>query len=157
MFESFDRGREADITYPVSRQVTRRGCEGWEKRSIVIHAYRDLGKEPLTVAEFLQRPFLRRSRWLVRAWEPKSEQWRQFYLGSTKEFTSPGLLSLGLFQAGCEAPVWIYHRVFKPTVDDRKELVRLVHQWSKVDFGDCKLGIFAIDDGEMPSVLRPAL
>jgi len=70
----------------------------------VIQSVRDLVTDPLSVQEFMRRPFLLRSRWLVKAYEPGINQWRQFYWGSTREFNQPGLPRVGLYESGTDSP-----------------------------------------------------
>jgi len=141
----FDPGMEVEISYPNSTHVRFWRPEDFRKRQIVIHTLRDLVTDPLTVAEFMRRPFLLRSRWLVRAFEPKIRQWRQFYMGSSREFASSGTLRVGLFEPGTTAPTWLYGQSFEPTSEGRRNLIRRLQDWSHIDFGNGRLGIFADD------------
>lgn len=141
----FDPGMEVEISYPNSTHVRFWRPEDCRKRQIVIHTLRDLVTDPLTVAEFMRRPFLLRSRWLVRAFEPKIRQWRQFYMGSSREFASSGALRVGLFEPGVTAPTWLYGQSFEPTSEGRRNLIRRLQDWSHIDFGNSRLGIFADD------------
>ncbi len=145
MFESFDRGMEVEICYPESTHVRFWRPDRWRRREIVIHSVRDLVAEPLSVAEFMRRAYVLRSRWLVRAYEPAIRQWRQFYWGSTREFAAPGLLRVGLYEPGATRASWLYGRSFEPTIEDRKQLVKSLAQWQKLDFGQASLRIFADD------------
>lgn len=153
MFTSFDPGTEVEISYPESTHVHHWRPDRVQRREIVIHGVRDLVTDPLTVAEFMRRPFLLRSRWLVRAFEPRRNHWRQFYLGSTREFALPGLLRVGLFEPGADRPTWLHDRQFGATVADRRALVELLKQWGRIDFGQARLGIFA-DDPEISERFR---
>lgn len=141
----FDPGMEVEISYPNSTHVRFWRPEDCRKREIVIHTVRDLVTDPLTVAEFMRRPFLLRSRWLVRAFEPKIRQWRQFYMGSSREFASSGSLRVGLFEPEATAPTWLYGQSFEPTSEGRRHLIQRLRDWSQIDFGNARLGIFADD------------
>jgi len=155
MFATFEPGTEVEISYPESTHVLHWRPDRCRRRDIIIHHVRDLVTDPLTVAEFMRRPFLLRSRWLVRALEPQRNQWRQFYLGSTREFALPGLLRVGLFEPQAERPSWLHDRRFGATLSDRRALVELVKHWGRIDFGQAKLGIFA-DDPEITDRFRIA-
>lgn len=141
----FDPGMAVEISYPHSTHVRFWRPEDCRKREIVIHTVRDLVTDPLTVAEFMRRPFLLRSRWLVRAFEPKIRQWRQFYMGSSREFASSGALRVGLFEPEATTPTWLYGPSFEPTSEGRRDLIRRLRDWSHIDFGNARLGIFADD------------
>jgi hypothetical protein len=147
MFDQFDRGMEVEISYPESTHVRFWRPDQYRTREVVIQSARDLVTEPLSVAEFMRRPYLLRSRWLVKAYEPKIRQWRQFYWGSTREFAAPGLLRVGLYEPGAEAPTWLHGRPFRPTPEDRNLLIKALAEWGKIDFGQAKLHIFADDQG----------
>lgn len=141
----FDTGMEVEINYPNSTHIRYWKPEDCRKREIVIHSVRDLKAEPLTVEEFMRRPFLLRSRWLVRAFEPKVKQWRQFYMGSSREFAESGVLRIGLFEPGSKTPTWMHGKAFRPTVEDRRELIKTLKDWGKLNFGDAWIGIFPDD------------
>lgn len=141
----FDRGTEVQISYPVSTHVRFWNPNECRKREVVIDSVRDLVADPLSVDEFLRRPFLLRSRWLVKAYEPRLRQWRQFYWGSTREFAAPGILRVGLYAPGATHASWLFGRAFHPTPEDRRELMNLLKEWDKLNFGDLTLKVFADD------------
>jgi len=145
MFDQFDQGMEVEISYPVSTHVRFWRPDEWRRREIVIHTARDLLTDPLSIAEFLRRPYLLRSRWLVRAFEPAIRQWRQFYWGSTREYSAPGNLRLGLYEPGGKQPSWTFGRAFAPTPEDRRELIKAVRQFEKWDVGGASVKVFADD------------
>jgi hypothetical protein len=145
MFAEFDRGMEVEINYPVSTHVRFFRPDQMRRREVVIHAARDLVTDPLTIAEFMRRPFLLRSRYLVKAYEPEIRQWRQFYWGSTREYAAPGILRVGLYEPSAEKASWVYDRAFLPTPEDRRELIKSLRQWEKIDFGSASVRIFADD------------
>lgn len=140
-----DPGEYLEISYPVDTHVRRFDVVPRRRRHITIHRVRDLVSDPLTVEEFLRRPFVRRSRWLAFAKDNELEQWRQFYLGSTEEFASPGNLRLALYEPGGSRPKEILGREFRPTVFDRKLMMRLLRRWNHQDHGDLQLRICCDD------------
>lgn len=141
----FDYGDEVELTYPISTHVRFWRPEESRRRVIIVRSVRDLVESPLTVAEFLRRPYLLRSRYLIRAFEPRGRRWRQFYAGSSNEFWSPSVLQVGLYGPEDVRPRQIIGRPFEPTPDDRRQLVRALCQWSRFDLGDQQLRILATD------------
>lgn len=139
------QGKEIAITYPRCTHVRLWQPGDEQRREIVIHSIRDLVTDPLSLAEFMRRPWLIRSRHLIKAYEPTTNQWRQFYLGSSREYQSPGILRIGLYEPGAARPVKIYGRPFQATPEDRRILIQTVKDWSKLDFGDANLRVFADD------------
>ncbi len=61
--EVFDPGRKLDLIYPESTIIGVR--PDYRIRQVLIDRVRDLVCDPLTPAEYLRRPYLLRSRWLV--------------------------------------------------------------------------------------------
>jgi hypothetical protein len=145
MFEQFDPGTEVEICYPESTHVRFWRPDKVRRREIVIQSVRDLVTDPLSVQEFMRRPFLLRSRWLVKAYEPAINQRRQFYWGSTGEFATQGLLRVGLYEPGAGKPSWLHGRPFQPSPEDRRELMKSLTRWAKHDFGAASLRVFADD------------
>lgn len=141
----FSRGDEVEISYPVRTHVRLWRPDETRRRQLIIHDVRDLLADPLSVEDFLRRPYLLRSRWLAKAFEPEPGRWRQFYLGSSKEYAAPGVLRVGLYEPGEIKPVRVYGRDFQPTLEDRRALVKALRQWSRHDFGEAKLRVFASD------------
>ncbi len=138
-------GKEIRLTYPTCTHVRLWRPNDTEKREIVVHTIRDLVAEPLSLEEFMRRPWLLRSRWLIKAYEPTRRQWRQFYLGSSLEFRGPGVMRVGLYEPGATRPTKIYGRPFEPTAEDRRVLIRAVKEWGRLDFGEASLRVF-VDD-----------
>lgn len=143
--EGILQGKEVAITYPRCTHVRLWNPADVERREILVHSVRDLVTDPLSLAEFMRRPWLSRSRWLVKAFEPSRNQWRQFYLGSSSEFQSPGVLRVGLYENGATRPSKIYGRPFQPTPEDRRVLIAAVKEWGKHEFREASLRIFADD------------
>jgi len=141
----FSRGDEVEISYPVSTHVRLWRPDETRRRQLIIHDIRDLLTEPLSVQDFLPRPYILRSRWLAKAFEPERRRWRQFYLGSSREYAAPGILRVGLYERGATKPIKVYGREFQPTPEDRRALVKAIRQWARHDFGDAELRIFAND------------
>lgn len=140
-------GKTLDIHYPVTTHIRflSGGNVAYRKRTIVIKRIRDLVTHPLTPEEFLQRPYVSRSRWLILGWEPHLQQYRQFYLGNALEFSAPRHLYLGLYEPGCLRPAQILYRPVGPTMTDRKALVRAIEKIRAFDFDSAHLRIFASD------------
>jgi len=90
-------------------------------------------------------PFLLRSSWLVKAFEPAIGQWRQFYWGSTREFNQPGLSRVGLYEPGADNPSWLYGRPFQSTPEGRRELIKSLMKWTQHDFGSSTLRVLSDD------------
>ncbi len=112
-------------------------------RTIRIERIRDLVSEPLTPQEFLRRPYVRRSRYLVLGQE--GSRYRQFYLGCSEEFLAPSQLRLALYEPEGEKPVELIGSPFESHVADRKALLRMLEQWQNKSFGDLVLRIYADD------------
>jgi hypothetical protein len=140
-----ERGEIAIISYPMSTHVGSVNLERVERREIVVHHVRDLVANPLSVGEFMRRPYLLRSRWLIKAYEPDRNQFRQFYLGSSLEWKSPAVLRVGLYEPDSTRPVKVFGRGFEATPEDRAVLIRALRVWSRHDLGDAKLMVFADD------------
>jgi hypothetical protein len=139
------QGKEIAITYPRCTHVRLWRPGDDQRREIIIRSVRDLVTDPLSLAEFMRRPWLIRSRHLIKAYEPATSQWRQFYLGSTREYRSPGTLRVGLYEPGATRPAKVYGRPFDSTPDDRRVLIEAIKSWSQHDFGEARLRVFADD------------
>ncbi|TWT96247.1 hypothetical protein [Neorhodopirellula pilleata] len=118
---------QIEFTYPESTQVESQTT--FRKRRVQIREVRDLISQPLTPEEFLRRPLTHRSRYLLTAYDLDSAQWRQFYLGSSKEHATSGRLRIALYRPGAEKPTKIISRAFEPTRRDRIELARTLKQF----------------------------
>ncbi|SMP38953.1 hypothetical protein SAMN06265222_101222 [Neorhodopirellula lusitana] len=113
---------QIELTYPESTQVESRTT--FRRRRVQIREVRDLISHPLTPEEYLRRPLTHRSRYLLTAFDMDTSQWRQFYLGSSKEHASDGRLRIALYKPGEERPSKIISRSFEPTRRDRIALAR---------------------------------
>jgi hypothetical protein len=124
-------GKEVEISYPISTHLRFFDPDQSERRSIRILSVRDLLTDPLTLAEFNRRPWLMRSRWLATAFEPSRGQYRQFYVGSSREYRSPGVLRVAIYEHGSTRPDKFLGRAFQPTIEDRRVLIAAIREWSK--------------------------
>jgi hypothetical protein len=133
------------IHYPTDTHVRLEGSRILRPRSIRVLSVRDLVAQPLTPEEFLRRPFVRRSRYLLRGYE--NGQYRQFYLGCSEEFRAPSQLRIALYEPGKLRPTDLLSRPFEPSVLDRKQLARLLIKCQERDFGQLTLRVFTDDFG----------
>jgi hypothetical protein len=143
----FCQGKEIEFSYPVSTHVRFFRPDQYRDRQIVVHDVRDLVTDPLTLEEFSRRPWLMRSRYLVRAYEPDRGKWRQFYVGSSRQWQSPGMLRVGLYEHGATRPDRIFGRAFAPTIEDRRVMIAAIREWSKHHFVCGSLRVFVDDLG----------
>lgn len=141
-----DREARIELLYPTNTHVRLIDRVPRTPRQLIVHAVRDLVKEPLTPAEFLRRPYTARSRFLLRAWDENERSFRQFYLGSTDRFRAPGCLRLVIEDPDREPPMKVVSRGFEPTVVDRRVMVRTIAEWlrNQPDLAD-KLRVQADD------------
>lgn len=126
-----------DVRYPMRHTAG--------PREIVIRSIRDMVQQPLTIQEFLRRPWVHRSRWLVRAWEPERGQYRQFYLGCTAEFAGPTQLRVAYFDPVLWRPTRVLYRGINPTVADRRLLARTLQKWVGKEVEEMPIRIYADD------------
>lgn len=138
-------GTQIVITYPRTTHVARASLDDARERPIRVHRIRDLVRQPLTLSEFLRRPFVLRSRWLVTATDERLNRFRQFYLGTSKEFLAPCDLRIGLYEPGGDRPVRLLSRGFAPTMDDRRLLVKTACRWAQRDLDGLQIGVYADD------------
>jgi hypothetical protein len=131
------------LTYPDTNLVE--SLAKLEQRRVHVHEIRDLVADPLTPEEYLRRPYTRRSRWLIRGYDETRKQWRQFYLGSSAEYQSPGVLRVALYEPGGNRPAYGISRDFGPSKRDRRLLARAIAEWTKRDIQDLQLRIYADD------------
>ncbi|TWU66484.1 hypothetical protein [Crateriforma conspicua] len=136
-------GKKVDLTYPDVTLVE--SLSRLHRRQIRVTAIRDLVAQPLTPDEYLRRPLIRRSRWLITGFDESRGSFRQFYLGSTAEYRAPGYLRVGLYEPGSDRPAFAVSRPFAPTKRDRILLARALSQWSRQQIDDLQLRIFADD------------
>lgn len=136
-------GQTIRISYPESTLID--AVSRLRKRRIYVTKVRDLVADPLTPEEFLRRPFIRRSRWLISGIDLDTHQQRQFYLGSSREYKRPGILRVGLYAPGDTRPRWPFPLQFTETRRDRLMLVKAIKAWLSRDLVDLSLRVF-VDD-----------
>lgn len=117
-------GDRLSIAYPDSTVVESNPI--YQTREIRVISVRDLHAVPLTPAEYLRRPLVRRSRWLLSAWDLSAQDVRQFYLGSSRDSASPGLVRLALYEQDSPKPYHILDRVYRETRRDRMVLAKML-------------------------------
>src|SRR6056297_3439724 len=85
MIEFPQPGDEIELHYPVSTHVRHIHEAPQRLRNFRIRTVRDLLREPLLPHEFLRRPYVARSRWLISVTDldDKTHSFKQIYLGST--------------------------------------------------------------------------
>jgi hypothetical protein len=136
----FQNGQRLVLSYPTTSLVTVRD-PGWKRRSVMVRSVRDLVSDPLTPWEFLRRPMIHRSRYLLRVIDLRQNQYRQMYLASAREWRRESPLRVGLFDGG--------RLVFPTSVEwgwsqnDRRGLAKVLRQWMGEDFGGMRLGVYA--------------
>jgi hypothetical protein len=135
-------GTKVELHYPTCTSVLSTS-KRWTLREIEVKQIRDLVSHPLTLAEFIRRPFIYRSRYLILGNELGQD--KQFYLGTAREYFSTGQLRLGLYKPGRTVPTRLVSRPFENTPFDRRLLYRAVVELMHFDFGQLQLRIFADD------------
>lgn len=147
-------GSRIELSYPDSTLVD--SLAKLVLRRIHVYRVRDLLSEPLTPEEFLRRPYIRRSRWLVSGYDLDRKRYRQFYLGNSAEHRAPGLLKVGLYEPGAVRPTWPFPRPFGPTRADRKLLIDSLSLCAGKDLADLKLRVYSDDlRVHLPPPTRP--
>jgi len=136
-------GNTVELHYPTCTSVLAATEKRWKRREIQVQQIRDLVEHPLTLEEFLRRPFIYRSRYLLQAVE--HGQRKQFYLGTAREFFSCGQLRLGLYLPDGRRPTELLSRPFENTPYDRRLLYRAVLELAQYDFGQKQLRVLADD------------
>lgn len=145
MRELLQPGECVTIHYPDTTHVRFIDAARYLPRRILVKTIRDLIREPLSVSEFLRRPFTLRSRWLVRAVDTDLGELRQFYLGSAIEFSAPAILRAALYEPGIAKPIEFFGGEFGPSANDRRLLMQAVQRWAKYDYGGAELKVTACD------------
>lgn len=136
-------GSKIELSYPDSTLVD--SLANLVKRRIHVYRVRDLLAEPLTPEEFLRRPYIRRSRWLISGYDLDRQRYRQFYLGNSAEHRAPGLLKLALYEPGAKRPKWPFPRPFGPTRRERQLLVDSLRECIKRGPTTLQLRIYSDD------------
>lgn len=128
--------------YPESTLVSYRRPRFIERR-FRIRNVRDLVQHPLTIKEFLNRPMVRRSRYLVSVLDLDLGRYRKIYQRSMHEHFRETPLRVGLFDKT------EIHELFRtnwgPTVRDRMMLVRFLTEFQHDSFGHLRIGVFSDD------------
>lgn len=136
-------GSKIELTYPTQTLVE--SLEHLRRRRIHVVRVRDLVADPLTPAEFLRRPLTQRSRWLITGFDDASQEYRQFYLGSSLEYRSPGVLKIALYEPGGHRPAYAISRPFGPSKRDRIRMAQIVASLSQRHIEELELRIYADD------------
>ncbi len=136
-------GQRVELSYPRCNTILR--ISDYQLRRVIVQSVRDLVREPLTPAEFLRRPFVRRSRWMIHATEADTGKWRRFYLGASREFFSPSVLRLGLYAPGESRPRKIVGPEFGNTRGCRRKLIRILRFLASQDLDDLSVRVIATD------------
>ena len=136
-------GEQVTLTYPDCTLVE--SLARLRRRRIVVKHVRDLVADPLTPAEYLRRPLVRRSRWLITGFDQDRQSWRQFYLGSTREFASPGFLRAAVYRVGESQPFDLISRPFGPSKLERRVLARVIDRYQSARLGRLTLRVLADD------------
>lgn len=140
-------GQTIELTYPDCTLID--ALPKFRERRLQVHSIRDLVREPLAITEYLRRPMLARSRWLLQCWDIDRRAWRKFYLGSSREHQRPGMLRVGLYRPGETKPVELVSRSFGPTRTERRVLAKVLADWHHADLGSLRLRVLADDLGLM--------
>jgi hypothetical protein len=135
-------GEKIEFRYPVSTHVGTH--PEFRDRSVTVLSIRDTVRDPLTLDEFVRRPYVRRSRWLISSIE--GQNYRQFYLGNSEEFRAPSQLSVGIFDLEKNTRIDTLFRRFDADPREVKTLLRLLAKYRDHDFGDAiELRVWADD------------
>lgn len=148
-------GSSIELSYPDSTLV-----ESLTKlvlRRVHVYRIRDLVADPLTPEEFLRRPFIRRSRWLVSGFDLDRQCHRKFYLGNSVEHRAAGLLRIALYEPGAKRPTHLFPRPFGPTRSERRHLIDSLNRCLDKDLADLRLRVFSDDLRLHQMPTRPTL
>lgn len=115
----------------------------YRTRRLEVIKVRDLLRSPLTPEEYLRRPLIHRGRWLVKARDLDSEEVKQFYLASSKEYYRATGLRLALYWPNSDGEMYaevLPHR-FAATRRDRIVLALSLIKLKSVDFSGFDLRV----------------
>lgn len=140
----FEQDERIVVHYPTNTHI-RTEKPAFRRRELIVKRTRDLVTHPLTVGEYCSRVNIRRSRWLIIAREAQTGYWRQFYLGTTKEFWRATPLRIGLYHPDSGRLVRIIGKPFENIPHDRILLARAAQIWSLRDLGSLQLRVFCDD------------
>ena len=121
----FDPDTKIELPYPSRTSILHIDRAPVITRRVIVRVCRDLVTDPLTWQEFLRRPYVNRSRWLIRAWDVDLRAWRQFYVGTSPRYRSPGVLRLAISDPDEPGPLRWIGQQYEPTVVDRKRMIRV--------------------------------
>jgi hypothetical protein len=145
MIYDWQPGKEILIHYPILTDVHLLERCKYRQRRFAIRSCRDLVKMPLTPEEFARRPYVARSRWLCRVIDLEEQQYRQIYIGTSKEYRAPQVLRFGAYDRQSGDLIRLLDREFAATVAERRLMLRIMQTWiSRLDESET-LGIFAPD------------
>ncbi len=139
---SLTTGTMLEITYPTTTRMDLIDVAPRRKRSIILLGTRDLHSDPLTVAEFRQRPYAPWCRHIAYVWNEKKNCKRTVYLGSSDEFHAPGCLRIVTDFDGHREYL---ARQFEPTKRDRDIMLELLRIWIDED-PDCRETLLIVAD-----------
>lgn len=117
----------------------------WADHRFQVLGVRDLAVQPLSVERFIHRPYMRRSRYMLRAVDLNTGNKRTIYhrlLGSTYRETP---LRVGVFFGN--KLIELQKQNWGATVGDRRGLVKFLGRYVGHNWGPYKIGILS-DDGE---------
>ncbi|TWT65660.1 hypothetical protein [Crateriforma conspicua] len=124
MIYGINPGDRLSLSYPLHTDIRHIEASGFRRRHIEVRRIRDLVQQPLLPMEFLRRPLVARSRWLISGIDCETSHWRNFYLGSSEEFAAPRALRIAIV---CPYTERIEHFVsdqYDQTGADYRELAR---------------------------------
>jgi len=128
----FHHGQQIELVYPTITDILHVNSAPRRTRNLYVHRARDLVENPLTPLEYLRRPYVARSRWLILASEIAGERPKQFYVGTADNYRAPGTLRLALYEPGATKPFRLLGRQIEPTPHDRRLLMRLINRAAEI-------------------------
>lgn len=137
--------RNVEINYPICTHIDAPQLQ-FRPRSIRPYRIRDLVKNPLTIREYLARPYTRRGRYLALSKDLTTGTLKQFYLSSTEEHWRDTPLRLCLFNDTTGKIDCLMPHLYGSTKRDRLVLSKVVIEFLDTEFEPgFRLGIFADD------------
>jgi hypothetical protein len=140
----FNPGQQIELVYPTITHILHVEKAPRKLRQLYVHRVRDLVAEPLTPNEYLHRPYVARSRWLILASELAAQPPKQFYAGTADNYRAPGILRLALYEPESTRPRQLLGRQINPTPHDRRLLLRWINKVAD-KYPDFELRILAPD------------
>lgn len=114
----FTSNAEIRCHYPAQNLVSsREPVFHW--RHFRVAKVRDLYTHPLSVQEFLRRPFQRRCRYLLEVWDIANRRRRHVYPSSMMEYWHDCPLKIGIYPVIGEPPAAILTRQFGASPEER--------------------------------------